>query len=89
MFVFVGTHLDRQFEFVKTQWLNDGVFIGAPVDRSPPPDGRRCVFECGGAIRHPSRPRITEDARLLPLPRVRQRGHRVGDGGAESARVPP
>ena len=35
VFVFVGTHLDRQFEFVKTQWLNDGVFIGAPEERDP------------------------------------------------------
>ena len=35
MFVFAGTHLDRQFEFVKTQWLNDGVFIGAPGERDP------------------------------------------------------
>ena len=35
VFVFVGTHLDRQFEFVKTQWLNDGVFIGAPEESDP------------------------------------------------------
>src|SRR3954453_5360833 len=35
VFVFVGTHLDRQFEFVKTQWLNDGIFIGAPSERDP------------------------------------------------------
>ena len=35
VFVFVGTHLDRQFEFVKSQWLNDGVFIGAPKERDP------------------------------------------------------
>ncbi|HEY2565339.1 MAG TPA: Dyp-type peroxidase [Acidimicrobiales bacterium] len=35
VFVFAGTHLDRQFEFVKTQWLNDGVFIGAPGERDP------------------------------------------------------
>jgi Dyp-type peroxidase family len=42
VFVFVGTHLDRQFEFVKTQWLNDGIFIGAPAERDPlvgPNDG--------------------------------------------------
>ena len=30
IFVFVGAHIKRQFEFVKTQWLNDGIFIGAP-----------------------------------------------------------
>jgi Dyp-type peroxidase family len=42
VFVFIGTHLDRQFEFVKTQWLNDGVFIGTPAERDPlvgPNDG--------------------------------------------------
>jgi Dyp-type peroxidase family len=29
MFAFVGAHLGRQFEFVQSQWINDGVFIGA------------------------------------------------------------
>ena len=35
VFVFVGAHLKRQFEFVKTQWLDDGVFIGAPEESGP------------------------------------------------------
>jgi Dyp-type peroxidase family len=35
IFVFAGSHLKRQFEFVKTQWLNDGIFIGAPADKDP------------------------------------------------------
>lgn len=35
IFVFAGAHLKRQFEFVKTQWLNDGVFIGAPAEIDP------------------------------------------------------
>ncbi|TDE92591.1 Dyp-type peroxidase [Occultella glacieicola] len=35
IFVFAGAHLKRQFEFVKTQWLNDGIFIGAPAERDP------------------------------------------------------
>ena len=42
IFVFAGAHLKRQFEFVKTQWLNDGIFIGAPTERDPlvgPNDG--------------------------------------------------
>lgn len=42
IFVFVGAHLKRQFEFVKTQWLNDGIFIGAPPEKDPlvgPNDG--------------------------------------------------
>ncbi len=42
IFVFAGAHLKRQFEFVKTQWLNDGIFIGAPTEKDPlvgPNDG--------------------------------------------------
>ena len=34
IFVFAGAHIKRQFEFVKTQWLNDGIFIGAPSERT-------------------------------------------------------
>ena len=30
-----GAHPKRQFEFVKTQWLNDGIFIGAPGEKDP------------------------------------------------------
>jgi Dyp-type peroxidase family len=42
VFVFVGAHLRRQFEFVKTQWINDGIFIGSPAEKDPlagPNDG--------------------------------------------------
>ena len=35
VFVFAGAHIGRQFEFVKTQWLNDGIFIGAPLESDP------------------------------------------------------
>lgn len=35
MFAFVGAHLTRQFEFVQTQWLNDGTFIGVPAEKDP------------------------------------------------------
>ena len=35
IFVFAGASLKRQFEFVKTQWLNDGIFIGAPAEKDP------------------------------------------------------
>ena len=28
MFAFVGAHIGRQFEFVQSQWINDGVFLG-------------------------------------------------------------
>ena len=35
MFAFVGAHLGRQFEFVQSQWINDGVFFGANADKDP------------------------------------------------------
>ena len=52
VFVFAGAHLKRQFEFVKTQWLNDGIFIGAPLEKDPlvgPNDG-------SGSFTIPQRP---------------------------------
>jgi len=52
VFVFVGARLDRQFEFVKTQWLNDGIFIGTPAESDPlvgPHDGT-------GTFTYPRRP---------------------------------
>ncbi|KXF55414.1 peroxidase [Rhodococcus sp. SC4] len=33
--VFIGAHLDRQFEFIKSQWVNDGNFIGYPGEKDP------------------------------------------------------
>jgi Dyp-type peroxidase family len=35
MFAFVGAHLGRQFEFVQSQWINDGVFFGGGDDQDP------------------------------------------------------
>lgn len=35
MFAFVGAHLGRQFEFVQSQWINDGIFFGAEKDKDP------------------------------------------------------
>ena len=35
MFAFVGAHIGRQFEFVQSQWINDGVFFGADDDKDP------------------------------------------------------
>jgi Dyp-type peroxidase family len=52
IFVFAGAHLKRQFEFVKTQWLNDGIFIGVPSEKDPlvgPNDG-------SGSFTIPTRP---------------------------------
>ena len=61
IFVFAGTHIKRQFEFVKTQWLNDGIFIGAPNEKDPlvgPNDG-------SGTLTIPKRP-IRRRLRDLP-----------------------
>lgn len=35
MFAFVGAHIRRQFEFVQSEWINDGVFFGAGKDKDP------------------------------------------------------
>jgi Dyp-type peroxidase family len=35
MFAFVGADIRRQFEFVQSQWINDGVFFGAGSTRDP------------------------------------------------------
>jgi len=35
IFAFVGAHLGRQFEFVQSQWVNDGVFFGSGTDKDP------------------------------------------------------
>ena len=35
MFACLGTHLARQFEFVKTEWVNKGTFFGTPAERDP------------------------------------------------------
>ena len=61
VFVFAGAHIKRQFEFVKTQWLNDGIFIGAPAEKDPlvgPNDG-------SGTLTIPKRP-IRRRLRDLP-----------------------
>jgi deferrochelatase/peroxidase EfeB len=33
--VFIGAHLERQFEFLKSEWVNDGNFIGYPGEKDP------------------------------------------------------
>jgi Dyp-type peroxidase family len=35
MFAFVGAHIRRQFEFVQSQWINDGIFFGSNQDKDP------------------------------------------------------
>jgi Dyp-type peroxidase family len=35
MFAFVGAHLGRQFEFVQSEWVNSGTFIGAGDVKDP------------------------------------------------------
>src|SRR4029079_18761343 len=35
MFAFVGAHIGRQFEFVQSEWINDGIFFGGVHDKDP------------------------------------------------------
>jgi Dyp-type peroxidase family len=35
MFAFVGAYIGRQFEFVQSEWINDGIFFGAGSDKDP------------------------------------------------------
>ena len=35
MFAFIGMHLRRQFEFVQSEWINNGIFIGSGHDKDP------------------------------------------------------
>jgi hypothetical protein len=33
MFVFIGTSIRSQFEFVQSEWVNNGIFIGSGNDK--------------------------------------------------------
>src|SRR4051812_30412275 len=35
MFAFLGAHLGRQFEFVQSEWMNSGVFLGVGAAKDP------------------------------------------------------
>lgn len=35
IFIFVGASLERQFEFVQSEWVNQGTFIGTPSEKDP------------------------------------------------------
>ena len=61
MFAFVGAHLGRQFEFVQSQWVNDGVFFGAGDDRDP-------VTGSGGGAGGFTAPRRPVRRRLQGIP---------------------
>jgi Dyp-type peroxidase family len=62
MFAFIGAHLARQFEFVKTQWVDDGKFIGAPEEQDPLVGSH----DAGGRFTVPQQP---IRRRLTDLPR--------------------
>ncbi|MFJ2397985.1 Dyp-type peroxidase [Streptomyces sp. NPDC087843] len=62
MFAFVGAHLGRQFEFVQSQWMNDGVFFGSGEAKDPVTGSHDGVT--GFTI-----PRRPVRRRLAPLPR--------------------
>ncbi len=59
IFAFVGAHLGRQFEFVQSEWIDKGTFIGAG-DASDPIFGNTDSFTI---------PRRPVRRRLQGLPR--------------------
>lgn len=61
MFAFIGTHLDRQFEFVQSEWLNGGEFLGLGEVKDPVAGNH----EGDGSYSIPSRP-IPKRLRGLP-----------------------
>ncbi|WP_369389885.1 Dyp-type peroxidase [Streptomyces sp. CG1] len=65
MFAFIGAHLGRQFEFVQSQWMNDGVFFGAN-DAKDPVTGSHDGSDGSDRFTIPRRPLRR---RLAPLPR--------------------
>ena len=84
MFAFVGAHLDRQFEFVQQQWVNDGKFIGAPAERDP-----LIGAQDGGEFTIPNRPirrRLHGAARFRRQPRRRVLLHARPAGAALARR---
>lgn len=72
IFAFVGAHPGRQFEFVQSQWINDGVFFGAGEAKDPVVGSN----DEGGDFTIPRRP---VRRRLQSLPRfVVTRGGEYG-----------
>ncbi|GAA2332475.1 hypothetical protein [Dactylosporangium salmoneum] len=58
MFAFVGAHLGRQFEFVQSEWINDGVFFGADGARDPIAGRHRPEHDAYTIPRRPVRRRL-------------------------------
>jgi len=78
MFAFVGADLDRQFEFVQSEWINQGEFLGLGDRRDPvigPNDG-------SGAYGIPRRP-------ILGMVRARVRRPRSSSLRSDGPATPP
>ena len=87
IFVFAGASLKRQFEFVKTQWLNDGIFIGAPAEKDPlvgPNDRLRDLHHSHDA--DPPSPTAAATVRHHPRWRILLRPKPASDALAGAAR---
>ena len=88
IFVFAGAHIKRQFEFVKTQWLNDGIFIGAPSETGPARRPQRRLEQLHDpAAADPAPAAGTSAVRDHARRRVLLRPEPAGDALAGGARV--
>ena len=62
LFTCIVGDVDRQFEFVQTQWINDGIFIGTPEEQDP------LVGPHGNGGDHFTVPQVPIRRRLTGLP---------------------
>jgi Dyp-type peroxidase family len=67
MFAFIGAFLDRQFEFVKTQWINDGTFFGGAPGEADPLVGPRNGTGDFTIPQQPIRRRLTDLPRFVTV----------------------
>ncbi len=89
IFAFVGAHLSRQFEFVQSEWMNDGSFFGGGSMKDPIASGGGGTFDIP---RRPIRRRLSGLSRFVVnrggeycfLPGLRALGWLGGDAARSS-----
>lgn len=52
IFIAAGAHLERQYEFVRTEWVDQGLFFGTPDEKDPLVRPTQPVFMINGKHDH-------------------------------------
>ena len=63
MFAFVGANLGRQFEFVQSEWMNDGSFFGGGAMKHPVTE----AISDADTYSFPRRPLSVRLPRIVPV----------------------